>query len=81
MSSEYSLSLKASLDTSEVQQKLQTLGQVGTQSFDSLEKAVKDLDNSLKQVVQTMQKAQQAPAAADASAGRLLRLGSRYVGG
>lgn len=53
MATDYSLQLKATLDTSEVQQKLQQLGQTGQASTVQLDQAVKNLDKSVKSVAES----------------------------
>lgn len=53
MATDYSLQLKATLDTSEVQQKLQQLGQTGTTTTVQMDQAVKNLDKSVKSVAES----------------------------
>ena len=48
MATDYSLNLKATLDTSEVQQKLQQLGQTGANVNAQIEQSVQKLDKSIK---------------------------------
>lgn len=48
MATDYSLNLKATLDTSEVQQKLQQLGQTGSNVNAQIEQSVQKLDKSIK---------------------------------
>ena len=48
-----SLDLKATLDTSEVQQKLQQLGQAGATTTGQMDQAVKNLDKSMKSVAES----------------------------
>ena len=54
MATEYALNLKANLDISDAQQKLQQLGQTGGMAFDSLERSVKSLDSTLKTVASSL---------------------------
>lgn len=51
MATDYTLDLKAKLDTSEVKTKLEDIGEGGGKQFGELEKAVKDLDSALKQAI------------------------------
>ena len=48
MATEYALNLKAKLDVSDAQQKLQQLGAAGNQAFNNIEDSVKNLDRSMK---------------------------------
>ena len=80
MATDYALNLKATLDTSDVQQKLQALGQTGGMAFDSLERAVKNLDSTLKTVSSSLKVVNQQNANMNLSTARLLRVSSRYVG-
>lgn len=57
MATDYSLNLKAQLDTSEVQQKLQQLGQKGTTQMTSLEQAVKQLEAAIQKLALSFDKA------------------------
>lgn len=80
MATEYELNLKANLDISDAQQKLQQLGQSGAMSFDSLERSVRTLDSTLKTVAISLKAVNQQNASMNLTTGRLLRVGSRYVG-
>lgn len=80
MATEYELNLKANLDTSDAQQKLQQLGQSGAMSFDSLERSVRNLDSTLKTVSSSLKTVNQQNANMNLTTARLLRVGSRYVG-
>ena len=48
MATDYSMNLKAKLDTSDVQQKLQQLGQTGDMATSQLEQSVKKLEGAVK---------------------------------
>ena len=53
MASDYSLNLKAQLDTSDVQAKLQQLGSTGSVATAQLEDSIKKLDNAVKDLSQS----------------------------
>lgn len=59
MATDYNLNLKANLDVSDAQQKLQQLGRVGTNATNSLEDAVRNLDQSIKQLGESWKKVAQ----------------------
>lgn len=80
MATEYALNLKANLDISDAQQKLQQLGQTGGMAFDSLERSVKSLDSTLKTVTRSLKTVNQQNASMNLTTAQLLRVGSSYVG-
>lgn len=60
MATDYSLDLKASLDTAEVQEKLNDLSFKGRHATSDLEVAVKRLDNAVQDLTRTWEKQAEA---------------------
>lgn len=60
MATDYSLDLKASLDTAEVQEKLNDLSFKGKHATSDLEVAVKRLDNAVQDLTRTWEKQAEA---------------------
>ena len=76
MATDYALNLKATLDTSEVQQKLQELGQSSTNINQQIDQSVQKLDNSIRQLNSSLSKVGQQ----QANFGATLKLLTRGAG-
>lgn len=60
MAEDYSVNLKADLDTEQVQQKLQQLGATGGRNVGALESAVKSLEQAIQKLTGSFDKANQS---------------------
>lgn len=82
MATDYSMNLKAKLDTSDVQQKLQQLGQTGDTATSQLEQSVKKLDSAVKDLTNSWKTASKEAQQTGIQMQKLLRGGgAMLVGG
>lgn len=81
MATDYTLDLKANLDTSEANQKLQELGATGTASFKSMESAVRNLDKQVQNLANSMKEAAKSQKEMSVNYQRLTHAGATYIGG
>ena len=84
MATDYSIQLKANLDVSDAQQKLQQLGTVGTDATKGLEDAVRHLDQSIKQLGDSWKQVAQEQSKAIQNVGgigKAAALGKRFLRG
>lgn len=84
MSTDYSIQMKANLDVSDAQQKLQKLGTVGTNATKGLEDAVRHLDQSIKQLGDSWKQVAQEQSKAIQNVGgigKAAALGKRFLRG
>ena len=82
MATDYSMNLKAKLDTSDVQQKLQQLGQTGDMATSQLEQSVKKLEGAVKDLTNSWKTASKEAQQTGIQMQKLLRGGgAMLVGG
>lgn len=79
MATDYSMNLKAKLDTSDVQQKLQQLGQTGDTATSQLEQSVKKLDNAVKDLANSWKNASKEAQQSGIQMQKLLRGGGAML--
>lgn len=75
-----SLDLKATLNTAEVQQKLQQLGQKGTTQMSTLEQAVKQLESAIQRLASSFDKANSSAKQMAATATKVSSTASSEIG-
>lgn len=81
MATDYSMNLKAKLDTSDVQQKLQQLGQTGETATSQLEQSVKKLEGAIKDLMESWKTASKEAQQTGLQMQKLLRGGSAMLVG
>ena len=81
MATDYSMNLKAKLDTSDVQQKLQQLGQTGDMATSQLEQSVKKLEGAVKDLTNSWKNASKEAQQTGLQMQKLLRGGSAMLVG
>lgn len=81
MATDYSMNLKAKLDTTDVQQKLQQLGQTGDMATSQLEQSVKKLESAVKDLTTSWRTASKEAQQTGLQMQKLLRGGSAMLVG
>lgn len=81
MATDYSMNLKAKLDTTDVQQKLQQLGQTGETATSQLEQSVKKLEGAIKELTDSWKNASKEAQQTGLQMQKLLRGGSAMLVG